>query len=353
MRRFFEENGNHRPFIRNNNEATHLWLDQLSGTRDIENEHIPAEWILEMLSYDPYARPKAADLLERIQDYSTKLCGDCCMDDLSDTSYAGSVADGVGEMSLDIEDTIKVQSQEDASAIEIPEESTEARIDDRPANMVVPTSSQEVKKVSTEHRALPLGSLNSRDQIEPETAFQHADAASKHAIADAQATQLLLDSGLDIHSGFNTDSSKVKDALLESKNNWGQTPLSYAAEKGHWAVVKLQLEKGAELESKDNWGQTPLSYAAENGHGVVVKLLLEKGAELESKNNWGQTPLSYAADKGHRAVVKLLLEKGAELQSKDNWGQTPLLYAVRKRHEAVVKLLIEKGLENPNSLTWL
>jgi len=182
IRRFFEENGNYLPFIRNNNEATYLWLDQLSGTRDIEREHIPAEWILEMLSYDPYACPKAADLLERIRDYSTKLCGDCCMDDLSDdTSYAGSVADGVGEMSLDIEDTIRVQShkrtqstysrEEDASAIEIPEEFTKARIDNRLANMVVLTSSQELKKVSTEHRALPLGSLSSKDQIEPETAF--------------------------------------------------------------------------------------------------------------------------------------------------------------------------------------
>ena len=109
MKRFFEENGNHLPFIRNNNEATHLWLDQLSGTRDIEKEHILAEWILDMLSYDPYARPKAADLFERIRDYSTKLCRDCCMDDLSDdTSYAGSVADSVREMSLDIEDTIRV-----------------------------------------------------------------------------------------------------------------------------------------------------------------------------------------------------------------------------------------------------
>jgi ankyrin repeat protein len=61
-------------------------------------------------------------------------------------------------------------------------------------------------------------------------------------------------------------------------------------------VVKLLLEKGAELESKDkDFGQTPLSWAAECGHEAVVKLLLEKGAELESKdNNYGRTPLSWA-----------------------------------------------------------
>jgi len=56
--------------------------------------------------------------------------------------------------------------------------------------------------------------------------------------------------------------------------------------------VKLLLEKGAELESKSNNGQTPLSWATERGHEAVVKLLLEKGVELEFKSNNGPTPLS-------------------------------------------------------------
>jgi ankyrin repeat protein len=43
--------------------------------------------------------------------------------------------------------------------------------------------------------------------------------------------------------------------------------------------LKLMLEKGAELESKDDYGRTPLSHAAENGHGAVVKLLMEWGAK--------------------------------------------------------------------------
>jgi ankyrin repeat protein len=40
-------------------------------------------------------------------------------------------------------------------------------------------------------------------------------------------------------------------------------------------VVKLLLKKGAELETEDGYGQTPLAWAAENGHKAVVKLLLE------------------------------------------------------------------------------
>jgi ankyrin repeat protein len=56
--------------------------------------------------------------------------------------------------------------------------------------------------------------------------------------------------------------------------------------------VRLLLENGAELESKDdNFGRTPLSWAAGNRHEAVIKLLVEKGAELESKDKDGTTPL--------------------------------------------------------------
>jgi ankyrin repeat protein len=47
---------------------------------------------------------------------------------------------------------------------------------------------------------------------------------------------------------------------------------------------KAAAGESAEVESKDNYGQTPLSYAVERGDEAVVKLLLEKGAEVESKD---------------------------------------------------------------------
>ena len=130
-----------------------------------------------------------------------------------------------------------------------------------------------------------------------------------------------------------------KSAELESTDNNGRTPISWATYFGVEAVVKLLLEKGAELECKDNYGRTPLLWAVRLGGKAVVKLLLEKGAELGSKDINGRTSLSWAARLGGKAVVKLLLEKGAELESKDNGGQTPLSWAARNGHEAVVKLL--------------
>src|ERR1700754_2752613 len=97
--------------------------------------------------------------------------------------------------------------------------------------------------------------------------------------------------------------------------------------------IAALVEIGHEPDSKDSTigGRTPLSWAAEKGHEAVVRLLVKKGADLESKDSrYSQTPLSWAAEKGHEALVRLLVEKGADPESKDSGGGTPLSWAARK-----------------------
>jgi hypothetical protein len=137
-----------------------------------------------------------------------------------------------------------------------------------------------------------------------------------------------------------------KGVELESKDGYGQTPLSRAVEKGHKVVVKLLLEKGADLESKDQIGRTPPSIGTEHGHDAVIKLLLKKSVDLESKDQIGRTPLSIATEHGHDAMIKLLLEKDADLKSNDGLdGRTLLSWAAENGREAVVKQLLEQGAE--------
>jgi hypothetical protein len=105
----------------------------------------------------------------------------------------------------------------------------------------------------------------------------------------------------------------------------GRTPLSWAAENGQEAVVRLLLEMGkVDVDSKDNNGWTPLSLATGNGQNAIVKLLLDTGkVDVESKDKYGLAPLSFAAWGGHIAMVKLLLDTGkVTFDCKDNCGPT-------------------------------
>jgi ankyrin repeat protein len=68
------------------------------------------------------------------------------------------------------------------------------------------------------------------------------------------------------------------------------------------------LETGkVDVDLKHSRGRTPLSWAAQNGHEAVVKLLLETGkVDVDSKDSGGRTPLSWAAQNKREAIVKLL-----------------------------------------------
>jgi ankyrin repeat protein len=55
--------------------------------------------------------------------------------------------------------------------------------------------------------------------------------------------------------------------------------------------VKLLLEKDVDIDSKGEYGQTPLSRAATYEKETIAKLLFEKDAQLDLKDNNGQTPL--------------------------------------------------------------
>jgi ankyrin repeat protein len=150
---------------------------------------------------------------------------------------------------------------------------------------------------------------------------------------------------------------------IDSRDDAGRTPLSFAAETGDCAAARLFLDKGAQLEIADQDGQTPLLWAAKNGHVALVLLLLDQGARIEATDQiWfhGRTPLSWAAAKGHQAVVKLLLDRGAEVDAPDNSRRTPLSCAASIGHEATVRLLMQYGadIELPDPkygrtpLTW-
>lgn len=104
------------------------------------------------------------------------------------------------------------------------------------------------------------------------------------------------------------------------------TPFTWAVKKGRIHIVERFLKMNIDIESRDNSGRRPLSWAAEKGHNAVVKLLIDTGkTDINSKDSISETPLSRAGCNGYEAVVKLLLDTGkADIESKDDHDRTPL-----------------------------
>lgn len=130
---------------------------------------------------------------------------------------------------------------------------------------------------------------------------------------------------------------------LNSKDSYGNTPILWAASRGHAALVQMLLETPGvdpDLAARNNC--TPLLWAAWKGHDAVVKAFLEDGrADVNVKNRHGRTPLSLAAKHGHEAVVKLLLPLDQiDTLSKDKRGRDAIGLAIRFQHWDVAKLLI-------------
>ncbi|KAF2230516.1 hypothetical protein EV356DRAFT_453757, partial [Viridothelium virens] len=123
---------------------------------------------------------------------------------------------------------------------------------------------------------------------------------------------------------------------------YGRSPLSWAAENGHAAIVETLLRMDSvNPDSEDIYGRTPLWWAAWGGRDHVAELLLvKKGVSPSHEDKFGQTPLLSAAVNGHEAVMELLVARDdTGVNNKDNMGQTPLSSAAVNGHEAVVKLL--------------
>ena len=87
----------------------------------------------------------------------------------------------------------------------------------------------------------------------------------------------------------------------------------HAVENGDLEQVKEALGKGADVDVTDNIGQTALMAASRKGHKAMVKLLLDKGADVNAKTKmYGWTALKAAAMEGHEEIVEVLKKHGAK-----------------------------------------
>ncbi|MQL82388.1 hypothetical protein Taro_014841 [Colocasia esculenta] len=86
------------------------------------------------------------------------------------------------------------------------------------------------------------------------------------------------------------------------------SPLHFAAAKGHNEIVMLLLENGADVNSRNYCGQTALMQACRYGHWEVVQtLLLFRCNVTRADYLSGRTALHFAAIDGHVRCMRLVV----------------------------------------------
>ena len=78
-----------------------------------------------------------------------------------------------------------------------------------------------------------------------------------------------------LQQGGDVDSNRSSD---------GDTMLILASKMGHYEVVKLLLNHGANTNLVNKLGMSALAVASSNGHGDVVNLLIESGANVNQRS---------------------------------------------------------------------
>ena len=154
------------------------------------------------------------------------------------------------------------------------------------------------------------------------------------------------------------------------------TPLMLAAHKGHQDIVRHLIYSGASVDRKGNqYNQTALHYASERGNLGMVKVLLDAGAKIDEVDDHHITPLMLATHKEYAEVISYMLyaemtkqdvsiqtiitgykppentshkvnipQLPEHLHPKSQLGREVLLYAINQKYEQAAKVLIAKGV---------
>ncbi|KAL8557080.1 hypothetical protein ACS0TY_004521 [Phlomoides rotata] len=116
-----------------------------------------------------------------------------------------------------------------------------------------------------------------------------------------------------------------------------------AARDGDFVEAKMLLDCNPCLAKYSTFGglNSPLHFAAAKGHNEIVALLLENGADVNSRNYCGQTAVMQACRYGHWEVVQTLLLFRCNVSRTDYLsGRSALHFAAVNGHVRCIRLAV-------------
>ena len=138
------------------------------------------------------------------------------------------------------------------------------------------------------------------------------------------------------------------------------TLISIAAYRGHFDIVNVLIQRGANIEITDKCGLKPLHFAAIMGHFKMVKLFINKGAQPDVLS------LHHAAVTNHTEIVRIFLDAGVRDEclpcksENESWCsaninnfhlcicETALYAAVSRNNLEMAKLILQYGSTSVN-----
>lgn len=130
---------------------------------------------------------------------------------------------------------------------------------------------------------------------------------------------------------------KIQLKLCEDTDDELQTSLHHAAAQGHYKIVQLLLNQGANVCSYDMNNSTPLHQAAIYNRYNCVEILLQHQALINQYDGKHYTPLHRASQYGHWKIVRLLLHSNADICLINCDGYNSLEIAIINNHQLTVQ----------------
>jgi tetratricopeptide (TPR) repeat protein len=191
-------------------------------------------------------------------------------------------------------------------------------------------------------RACVGGGLSTGDTSIADESYVDYSANALHEAAcngDAQEAQALIQQGTSV----NIIDSEGNTPLFLAVSGCSSSYDTYPVTDGHREVMTLLMNHGASTSVTNNYGQTPLHWAAAWGPADVTTTLISSGATIGAMDAYQDTPLHWAAWTGNDASVEALVGLGVPLNPINSDGATPLDVAREYGSYSTAELLQSQG----------